>query len=198
DLLYQGGRAVLEEPLERRRELLRRIVLPGPEIAVAEFFPENGEAFFQACKDGGLEGVMAKRRGSPYLPGRRSPFWKKIRAWKSADLVICGWEPGGGPRLLGSLLLGGYRNGRLVFAGKVGTGFDTNMSREFIKFLGSAARNQPPFKLPPGYRGKPQWVNPVLVCTVDYTEITREGYLRHPVFRGLRPDKDPKECTLLQ
>lgn len=195
DVLYRNGRSVLQEPLERRRELLRGMVRPATEIAVAESVPGDGEGFFEACKASGLEGVMAKRLDSPYFPGRRSPLWKKIRAWKSADLVICGWEPGGGPRLLGALILGVYRKGELVFAGKVGTGFDTRTGRELVELLARAAQPEPLFQLPRGYRGKPRWVEPVLVCAVDFTEATREGYLRHPVFKGLRPDKDPKECA---
>lgn len=196
DLLYRQGKPVLNEPLERRRRLLQELVRPEPEVVVADYVPEEGEAFFAACRAKGLEGMIAKRRDSPYLPGRRSPFWKKIRAWKTADLVICGWEPGGGARGLGALILGGYRNGKLTFAGKVGTGFDAGTARELLALLAGAVRNRPVFELPPAHRrGETRWVEPVLVCTVDFTEVTREGYLRHPVFRALRPDKRPRECT---
>lgn len=196
DVLYHGGRPVLKERLEQRRELLKEIVQPGPEIVLSEYVPGEGEAFFTACRVSGLEGIMAKRRDSPYLPGQRSPFWKKIRAWKSADLIICGWEAGGGVRGLGSLILGGYQDGRLVFAGKVGTGFNINTARDLTALLSKLSRHQPIFELPPAYRrGNPRWVQPVLVCMVDFTEITRDGLLRHPVFRGLRPDKEPGECA---
>ncbi|MEW6448664.1 MAG: non-homologous end-joining DNA ligase [Bacillota bacterium] len=196
DLLYCRGDPVLKKPLEQRRELLKEIVQPGPEVVVTDYIAGEGEAFFTACRASGLEGVMAKRRDSPYLPGQRSPFWKKIRAWRSADLVICGWEAGGGARGLGALILGGYRDGRLVFAGKVGTGFDINTARDLTALLAKLERQQPLFELPPAYRRTdPRWVKPVLVCMVDFTEITRDGLLRHPVFRGLRPDKEPRECT---
>ncbi|MEW6171617.1 MAG: non-homologous end-joining DNA ligase [Bacillota bacterium] len=195
DLLYRRGRAVLSEPLKRRREWLKEVVRPAPDIIVADYIPGDGENLFEACKKNGLEGVMAKRSDSPYIAGRRSPFWKKIRAWKSADLVICAWEPGGGPRRLGSLYVGGYRENKLVFAGRVGTGFDTALARDLLDLLARVAATQPLFTLPRGYQGKPRWVDPVLVCTVDYTEVTREGYLRHPVFRGLRADKNPLECA---
>lgn len=196
DLLYRKGLPVLKERLERRRELLKEIVQPGAEIVVAEYTPGEGEAFFTLCRQRGLEGIMAKRYDSPYLPGQRSPCWKKIRAWKSADLIICGWEPGGGARGLGALLLGGYREGRLVFAGKVGTGFDINTARDLMALLAKFARQEPLFELLPPHR-KPdlRWVKPVLVCSVEFTETTRDGLLRHPVFRGLRLDKEPAECV---
>lgn len=196
DLLYHGGNPMLKERLEQRRLLLKEIVQASPEIVVAEYIPGEGKAFFTACRASGLEGIMAKRRDSPYLPGQRSPFWKKIRAWKSADLVICGWEAGGGARGLGALILGGCQDGRMVFAGKVGTGFDINTARDLTALLSKLERRHPLFELPPAYRkGSPRWVKPVLVCTVDFTEITRDGLLRHPVFRGLRSDKEPGECT---
>ncbi|MEW6181804.1 MAG: non-homologous end-joining DNA ligase [Bacillota bacterium] len=195
DLLYRRGRPVFEEPLTRRRDWLREIVRASPEITVADYVSGDGEAFFEACKENGLEGIMAKRRDSPYLAGRRSPYWKKVRAWKNADLVICAWEPGGGPRRLGSLYVGGYRDGGLVFAGRVGTGFDAALARDLLDLLARIPAERPLFDLPRGSRGAPEWVEPVLVCTVDYTEVTREGLLRHPVFRGLRGDKLPQECS---
>uniref|UniRef100_A0A7C2E355 DNA ligase (ATP) n=1 Tax=Ammonifex degensii TaxID=42838 RepID=A0A7C2E355_9THEO len=196
DLLYRGGEPVLKDLLERRRKFLKEIVKPGPHIIVAEYFLEEGELFFAACRAKGLEGVMGKRRDSPYVPGQRSPFWKKVRAWKSADLVICGWEANGGVRGLGALILGGYQDERLVFAGKVGTGFDAKTARELVTPLERLSRDRPPLDLPPAYRrGKSRWVEPSLVCTVEFTEVTRDGYLRHPVYRGLRRDKEPRECV---
>jgi len=194
DALYLDGRDITREPVEERKERLAEAVAAGPEITVPGFVTGEGKAFFRASTEANLEGVMGKRLGSPYLPGRRSSCWRKIRAVRSADLVICGWEPGQGARRLGALILGAYRGGRLVFQGKAGTGFSAAEEAALLETLRGIEVPEAAFDPPKGYLRRPHWVAPFLVCTVRYTSLTGEGLLRHPSFKGLRWDKRPEEC----
>lgn len=197
DILYVSGSPVMEETLERRKELLSRSVAEEPTIlAVPEFVRGEGILMARAARDRGLEGVMAKALGSPYLPGKRSPYWKKIRHTKEADLVVCGYKAGKGGRKLGSLILCGFAGGSPFFAGKVGTGFSHETEEDIISRLGSRVVAVPPVAVPRGEEKGAIWVRPELVCSVEYLERTGDGYLRHPSFKGLRYDKDPRECLL--
>jgi len=196
DILYVSGRAVLEETLERRKDLLAGAVKGDSVLAVPEFVRGEGLLLAGAARQKGLEGVVAKALKSPYLPGKRSPYWKKIRHTNEADLVICGYRAGKGGRKLGSLLLCSFEGGKLSFAGKVGTGFGREAEEELLPKLDSLKIESPPLPVPRGEKTGATWVRPVLVCAVQYLEITGDGYLRHPSFKGLRPDKEPRECSL--
>ncbi|MBC7106573.1 MAG: ATP-dependent DNA ligase [Firmicutes bacterium] len=197
DILYHRGKSLMERPLRERKEVLLASVRPGPHLAVPEGAGgEEGEAYFAAAVKAGLEGVVAKRLDGPYLPGRRSPLWRKIRAVKGADAVICGFEPGSGGRPLGSLILGAYRDGRLVYIGKVGTGFTEAEALALYRTLEALRVPTPSLPVPREDLRRPRWVRPCLVCTVHYAALTREGRLRHASFRGLRHDKEPAECGL--
>lgn len=194
DALYLDGRDITREPIEERKEWLVEAVAAGPEIMVSDFVTGEGDAFFEASAKANLEGIVGKRLGSPYLPGRRSPHWRKIRAVRNADLVICGWEPGQGARRLGALVLGAYQRGRLVFQGKVGTGFSAAEEAALLEALHGIEVPDATVDAPRGHLRRPRWVAPVLVCTVHYTALTGDGLLRHPSFKGLRWDKRPEEC----
>ncbi len=190
DVLYADGRPVIDQPLISRKRLLADMAAPGGSLLVSEYITENGIAFYQACTDKGLEGVMAKRLDSAYLPGKRSAYWKKIRHFKSADLIICGYEPGRGANLLGSLILAGWQEGVLTYRGKVGTGFTRQEQRRLMNLLAPLAVDKPPFLVPvKNDLRNPKWVKPVLVCEVHFAELTADGRLRHPSYKGLRPDK---------
>lgn len=198
DALYLGGRDITGKPIEDRKEELAESVATGPGIMVPDYVRGEGEAFFEAGIRANLEGVVGKRFGSPYLPGRRSPHWRKVRAVRNADLVICGWEPGQGARRLGALILGAYRGGRLVFQGKVGTGFSAAEEAALLETLPGIEVAEATVDAPRGHLHRPRWVAPVLVCTVRYTAPTGEGLLRHPSFKGLRWDKRPEECAPIE
>jgi len=196
DILYHRNTPVMTRPLTERKQILHEAVTPGRHLVVPDYVRGEGEAYFLAAAAAKLEGVMAKRLDSPYLPGRRSPLWRKIRAVKSADAVICGYEPGTGNRPLASLILGAYEGGRLVYIGRVGTGFSEAEAATLHCALEKLRTPAPPLAVPQGRLRRPHWVLPLLVCTVNYAAVTRDGCLRHPSFCGLRSDKSPEECLV--
>ncbi|MCL6478130.1 MAG: non-homologous end-joining DNA ligase [Peptococcaceae bacterium] len=192
DMLYASGRPILGESLARRKEILAGAV--NPPLVVADFVTGSGNLFARAARDQGLEGIMAKALNSPYLPGKRSSYWKKIRFTEEADLVICGYRAGKGGRRLGALLLCGCKSGKMIFLGKVGTGFNRETEDELIGRLLALHTESPAVAVPREEARHVIWVRPELVCTVEYSEKTAEGYLRHPSFKGLRFDKGVAEC----
>ncbi|MFZ5646337.1 MAG: non-homologous end-joining DNA ligase [Bacillota bacterium] len=195
DILYVSGSPVMEETLARRKEILEGEVKSGGSLVVTEYVAESGVVFAKATREQGLEGIMAKALNSPYLPGKRSPYWKKIRHTREADLAICGYRAGKGGRILGSLVLCGNAGGKAVYAGKVGTGFSRETEEDLISRLQKIKTADPPVAVPRGEAAGVIWVKPDLVCTVEYLENTGEGYLRHPSFKGLRFDKEFMECS---
>lgn len=197
DVLYADGRPVINQPLISRKKLLADIITPGGSFVISEYITENGTAFYQACIEKDLEGIVAKRLDSSYLPGKRSAYWKKIRHVKSAELAICGYEPGRGANLLGSLILGGRQDGELIYRGKVGTGFSRQEQQRLMNLLALLTADQPPFFVPTkNDLRSPKWVKPELVCEVHFSELTADGRLRHPSYKGLRFDKTVEEITL--
>jgi bifunctional non-homologous end joining protein LigD len=200
DMLWLDGESLMERPLEERRALLERHLVPGAHVQISPQIPAQGKAFFDVAKARGLEGVIAKKLGSAYKPGQRTRDWMKIKAVRQIDCVIVGWSAGQGARgtSLGSLLLGVYRDGRLTYAGHVGTGF-TNKTLKTVKdALTPLETDAPPVELPPKDEVDVRavtWVRPELVCEVEYLEFTSSGRLRAASFRGLRPDKAPEECV---
>jgi bifunctional non-homologous end joining protein LigD len=190
DLLYLDGQPLLDAPYEERRRRLEE--LP---IAVPPSFPAAGEAVLEAARAQGLEGVVAKKRSARYEPGRRSPCWVKVRVTTRQDVVIAGWKPGDGGRAgqIGSLLLGVQGESGLEFAGHVGTGFTQATLRDLQKRLKPLERSTSPFDtaVPREYARFAKWVEPRLVCSVEFGEWTRDGRMRHPSYKGLRDDIDP-------
>ncbi|MBE3572173.1 MAG: non-homologous end-joining DNA ligase [Moorella humiferrea] len=193
DLLYCRGENIMSRPLSWRKGLLREAVRTGDNLALSTFIETEGISFFAACTRQGLEGVVAKAKDSPYLPGRRSSYWQKFRQTRAGEFLIVGYEPGAGDRLLRALILGEYRQGRLVYRGKVGTGFDREEEERLLAALKGLKTVSPPFGEPVADPARTRWVEPLLVCTVEYLEQTPDGRLRHPTYRGLRWDKEPGE-----
>ena len=196
DLLHADGRAVRELPLLERKRLLRRVLSFAGPLRLAVHRRTDGEAYWRAACEKGWEGVIAKRGAAPYRPGR-SRDWLKFKCENAQEFVIGGYtDPQGSRRGFGALMLGYYDGvGRLVYAGKVGTGFDEKTLRAMHDTLASIERDTPPFergKLP---RSRVHWVEPRLVGQVAFTEWTSDGQLRHPRFQGLRRDKDPSEVV---
>jgi bifunctional non-homologous end joining protein LigD len=197
DLLYADGEDLTRKPLRERLRRLDEAITPMGAIRRSEGFVGTGVALFEAAKEQGIEGIIAKRLDSIYQPGARSPAWVKVKAMRTMDCVIGGWTAGQGGRAstLGALLLGVYRDGKLEPVGHVGTGFDERTLRDLLATLQRHESPTSPFASVPRTNQPARWCMPELVCEVEYTEITRDGTLRHPTYRGLRPDVDPRECT---
>ena len=194
DLLHEDDTSVLSETYDDRRARLHALALAGPHWQVPPAFLGEGVAVSEATRAQGMEGVVAKRRDSRYLPGRRTQDWIKVKHVRRTSAVVVGWKPGEGGRSgqLGSLLLGVHDGGRLVFAGHVGTGFSAVTLALLGDRLAPLRRATPALDdVPREHARYAVWVEPVLVCDVDHTEWTAVGRLRHPSFKGLRDDVDP-------
>lgn len=176
-------------PYEDRRRLLDQLVEPGDHWTVPSYRVGGGSELMAATGDQGLEGIMAKRLGSTYVPGKRSPNWRKIKHRRRMDVVIGGFTAGEGNRAgtFGSLLVGLPGDDGLVFAGGVGTGFDQQRLDELSARLRSITSDTCPFAElpPPSYRRGATWVEPVLRATIEITELTNDGLVRHASFVDL-------------
>jgi DNA ligase D-like protein (predicted ligase) len=194
DLLHVAGQDTTALRLRTRKTLLRRALVLGDPIRLTNHRNRDGEALYHdACRKG-WEGVIAKRAESPYDSGR-SRDWLKFKCSAEQELVIGGFTPPRGSRTeLGALLLGYYDNGRLRYAGKVGTGFTRATLRDLAGRLEPVRRDASPFEDEVRERGA-TWVEPVLVAQVGFTEWTRDARLRHPRFLGLRDDKPAREVV---
>jgi bifunctional non-homologous end joining protein LigD len=195
DLLRSYGVDLTGRPYVERRATLDRWVADRPGWTVSPFF-DDGPATLAAARQHGLEGVVAKRLASPYRPGVRGPDWVKLRFGHAGDFVVAGWEAARErPDELSSLVLGQYESGELRYAGKVGSGLDARTSRALRRAL-TAAAACPLGEVPPPSPGRVvSWCEPELVVEVEFAARTDEGRLRHPVFRAVRPDKNPREAT---
>jgi bifunctional non-homologous end joining protein LigD len=193
DILWLNGRDVMPLPLIERRALLHDLSLRPPLHAVAEIKGEK--PWERACREG-WEGVIAKRRDSPY-EHRRSPYWLKMKCEASQELVVGGFtDPQGERRGLGALLVGYYEGDDFVFAGKVGTGFDTKQLVELRARLDKIEIAGSPFTKAVGLpRVRTHWVRPEVVVQVAFIEWTVHGKLRHGRFLGLREDKTAREVV---
>ncbi|MEA3213109.1 MAG: bifunctional non-ous end joining protein LigD [Chthoniobacter sp.] len=210
DVLQADGEELLSQPLSRRRERLQRIIqgVSDP-IRLSADLGADAHRLLAEVRARQLEGIIGKLRNSKYEPGRRSGAWIKLKCHNEQEFVIGGYTPPEGTRKhLGALLVGYFEGKSLRFAGKVGTGFDTAMLKTLKKNLDALHRPSCPFADLPEKRGgrwtqniTPRemklchWVEPQLVAQVRFTEWTRDGKLRHPVFVGLRPDKDAAEVV---
>jgi len=200
DLLWIDGESLMDRPLEQRRAVLERSLVPAKRVQISPQISERGVAFFEAAKAKGLEGVIAKRLGSSYRPGVRTKDWLKIKAVKRQDCVIIGWAPGQGQRsgAIGSLLVGVYRDDALTYAGHVGTGFDDRTLSMLAERLGRLENDRPPIEPPTKDEVDTRavhWIRPEVVCQVEYLEFTSQGRMRAASFKGLRDDKAPEDCV---
>lgn len=199
DVLHLDGEPTMHLPYLRRRELLAGLGLAGDVVRVPEHFIDaDPAAVLAAAAAQGLEGVVAKRLGSPYRPARRSPDWVKVPFSHTQEVVIIGYRPGEGRRdgTIGSLVLGVHDpGGTLAFAGGVGTGFTDAMLRDLHQALLPLHRDRATVPdVPREHARGVRWVEPVLVGEVAYRNWTPDGRLRHPSWRGLRPDRLPGEA----
>lgn len=193
DVLSLLGRDTTGIPLGDRHDLLRK-ALGGDRdrVTISEQLSGEPAALLDTACRAGWEGLVAKRTSSPYRSGR-SADWRKLKCSARQELVVGGWtDPSGARTGFGALLVGYYDGDRLLYAGKVGTGFDERTLRQLHSTMQGMAVGHPPFFAAPRVRGA-HWVRPELVAEIEFTEWTRDGRLRHPRFLGLRPDKPAAE-----
>jgi len=200
DVLWLDGRDTTGLSLEDRRELLDLVVEEDHRVQLTTRVIGGGRSFVEAARGLGLEGVVAKKLGSKYLPGRRADTWRKIKLVNRQDCVILGWTPGlrGRADTFGALLVGALDGGVWKWIGQVGSGFTDQALKTLQERLRPLTRSTPPIEDPDLAALKAvTFVEPELVCEVEYLEVTRStGKMRAPSFKGLRPDKTPDECEL--
>jgi bifunctional non-homologous end joining protein LigD len=196
DLLYLDGHLLLDLPYVQRRERLLELGLNAPRWQTPSHHVGDGAAMLEASRAQGLEGVLAKRMDSTYAPGRRSGAWVKVKNIRRADVVIGGWLPGEGNRSgrIGALVVGCHEGDELRYAGRVGTGFTQSELARLQDRLEPLQRDTSPFtgRQPPR---ETRFVEPELVCAVEYSEWTQARTLRQPSYKGLRDDVSPEDVT---
>ncbi|HET6349856.1 MAG TPA: non-homologous end-joining DNA ligase [Candidatus Krumholzibacteria bacterium] len=189
DCLYLDGRPLVGEPIERRREWMADAIKKESSYRVSQTL-EDGEALFAAARDAGLEGIMAKKLGSPYQPGRRSESWLKIKTRTTMDCLIIGYTKGKGDRAraFGALHLARREGDSLHYLGKVGTGFDDRTLEAVHAEVAKVPEGKRPVKEKPVDDAASVWIKPTLWCEVQYASLTPNQTLREPVFVRMRPD----------
>jgi bifunctional non-homologous end joining protein LigD len=196
DVMWRDGHPLLELPYTERRKALAELKLSGASWQTPPYEVGGGQTMKDASAKAGLEGVMAKRLESKYEPGKRTGSWQKIKNRNRQELVIGGWLDGEGKRqgYPGALLVGYYKDGRFVYAGKVGTGFTDQILDELNASLKPLATEKNPFDA-----GSPpkaaHFVKPKIVAEFEFVEWTRSGQLRAPAFKGFRIDKPAKDVV---
>ena len=197
DILGIDSTDLRSKPWHERRAILISRVTPIPPLSITPV-TDDAAALMEATRANGFEGVIAKRNDSTYLPGRRSPSWIKVKHRRRQEVVIGGFLLGEGNRStsFGSLLVGVHRDGKLCFSGAVGTGFNEVALQQLLGLFAPLIIGQSPFdpepKLP---HGRATWLRPELVAEISFGEWTEAGHLRHPVYIGLRDDKNPLQVV---
>jgi bifunctional non-homologous end joining protein LigD len=208
DVLWLDGKSLVALSQKERSAILRTLI-PEQGIIRQGFSVEaKGTDFFDVASKMGLEGIIAKRLDSPYIPGARSKDWLKIKAQRRQEVVIAGYTKNKGTsKSFSALLLGVYKNKKLCYAGKVGTGFCDQQQKVMLEIFKPLETKSIPFTETPEYnkpsRFRPNppdataiWLKPQLVCEINFTEITQDGVFRHPSFVALREDKNAKSVTI--
>lgn len=194
DLLWLNGHSTEDLPLIQRKELLKEALTETDRIKYCDHIQEKGIEFFTQMKKMQLEGMIAKRAESPYIENHRTSDWLKIKFSNTEEVIICGFtEPRGSRKSFGALILGKYLNGKLTYCGHTGTGFNNASLKELYQKLQKLVVKSSPFEIIPKTNMPVTWTKPELICEIKYSEITRDGIFRHPVFIGIREDKDFKE-----
>jgi len=194
DLLYYDGYDLSTWTLKQRRNLLAKIIPPADNIRYSDDITNQGIGFYNLTVARGLEGIVAKRSQSTYQAGRRSSDWLKIKISMQQEAIICGYTAPRGSRTgFGSLVLGAYQGNKLIYIGNVGTGFDEQTIAGLMKRFKPIITPDPPLPTPIKIGTAITWVKPQLVCEVRFLEWTRDGSMRHPVYLGLREDKEATE-----
>lgn len=196
DILYLFDRNLFEVPLEKRKEILREFIPGFNHIKIVEFIETEGERLFENAISKDIEGIIAKEKQSKYLKGMRSNSWLKIKAVNTQEAVIAGYtEPRGTRRGFGALILGVYEKGNLVYIGHTGGGFAGKDIKSLKKRMDELIVKKSPFENVPKTNMPVTWIKPKIMCEVKFSEWTKEGILRHPIFLRIRNDKDPEEAV---
>lgn len=196
DLLWLNGHSTENLPLLQRKELLKEALIETEGIRYSDHVTENGISFFEEMNKMKLEGMMAKKANSVYIENSRTTDWLKVKFSNTDEIIICGFtEPRGSREGFGALILGKYIDDKLIYCGHTGTGFSHESLLELHERLDKIAVKDSPFEHKPKTNSPVTWVRPELVCEIKYSEITNDGIFRHPVFIGIREDKEPEEIT---
>ncbi len=196
DLLWLNGHSTEKLPLIQRKELLKDALIETDLIKFCDHVPEKGIAFFNQMKKMKLEGMIAKKSDSIYTENSRSSDWLKMKFTNTEEAIICGFtEPKGSRQGFGALILGKYINGNLIYSGHTGTGFNNELLNDLHQRLKKLVMKTSPFETIPKTNMPVTWTKPELVCEIKYSEITKDGMFRHPVFVTIREDKDAKEIS---
>lgn len=196
DVIYCDGRDLSALPLRSRKAILKSVLPLLPDIRYTDHVESEGDLLFRSAEQSGVEGIIAKNASSAYEEGRRSDNWLKIKNTQTQEAVICGYTaPQGARGSFGALVLGIYDNNELVYIGHCGTGFDEEYLARLKKKMDALIAPRSPFRTEPMTNAAPTWIRPELVCEIKFSGWTKDGQMRHPVFVGLRDDKDPLEVT---
>lgn len=194
DLLWLNGHSTENLPLLQRKELLKEALTETDVIKYCDHIPEKGIEFFDQMKKMKLEGMIAKKADSLYLENHRSTDWLKIKFTNTEEAIICGFtEPRGSRKGFGALVLGKYIDEKLTYVGHTGTGFNKASLSELHERLKKLTIKSSPFETKPKTNMPVTWIKPELVCEIKFSEITKDGIYRHPVFVAIREDKEPEE-----
>lgn len=198
DCISYRGKSIAELPLLERKEIARKLLPKSAVIKYSDHVSGNGSDFFSQVVSMDLEGMIAKRSDSHYLPGKRTRDWLKIKNHNTQEAVIAGYTaPRGSRQYFGALILGIFSGKKLKYIGHTGTGFNNEVLKKVYDRLSPLQRDTSPFDGRVSVNAPVTWVDPKIVCEVKFTEMTEEGILRHPVFLGLRIDKAAEETTTL-
>src|SRR5450432_1596759 len=208
DILWLDNHDLTQIPLKNRKSILEKLIPENSIVKISKAFEDSGIKFFESAKKLGLEGMIAKKSDSLYQPGERSEDWLKIKVNKRQEMVIGGYTKNeDSSKRFSSLLVGVFDKGILKYTGKIGTGFNDEMQKNLLRQFKPIIRKTPPFEYlpdinkPSRFRPNPPhatavWVNPELVCEVSFTEMTKDGLMRHPSFVGMRIDKSAKNIIM--
>ena len=187
DMLYLNGHSMLDLPLLDRKSLIPELVTGLNITRYCDHIEGMGSALYEKAKEAGMEGVMAKQKDSTYTPGARSEKWLKVKNTESIDALICGYtDPTDGGTAFGSLILGIREGKKLTYIGNCGSGFKDRQRSELLRQFRPFLQENVPFNKKPDLKGrKPHWMVPTIVCEVVYSERTKKGLLRNPVFKRL-------------
>jgi bifunctional non-homologous end joining protein LigD len=199
DILSQNGKDIRNRPLMERKTMLRKLLKKYSKlknIRESEYIENDGKKFFDAAVKKDLEGIMAKKKDSPYESDKRTPYWLKIKHHKTDEAIIAGFtEPRGSREKFGSIILGQYINKKFVFIGHIGTGFTEKILKELYSKMKPLSVKKSPFKAEIPVDTKVTWIKPILVAQIKFAEWTGEHIMRQPVYLGLRNDKSARNVT---
>ncbi|MBF6610050.1 MAG: DNA ligase D [Chryseobacterium sp.] len=194
DIIWLNGHSTEQLSYLQRKELLKDALKESDYIRYHDYVLENGKEFFKLAEQTGLEGIIAKNIESTYSRGVRTSEWLKIKTLQTEEVLICGFtEPQGSRKYFGSLILGTFIDGKLTFSGHAGTGFSDRSLKELHQLMTPLIRKTSPFEKIPKTNGAATWISPELVAEIKYTEQTKDGIFRHPVFLHLREDKSAED-----